>query len=474
MMHFHLGDYLNSLNKDNDEQINNVTVSDVDDRFNQICEELWVHIKQMQEDDSERWVELQKKAILGHKKEVQYYLSVINNYITDNRKFNVPYPAWYDSLDEAIFHENWGLAGVFEWFKHKKSSSCKIIGSRIYFLINGKSVLQPQTLSMNRLIRLRDHLLLNDTKQRKTDPYQEIYMPDGTRIQIFNNTKEITIIFRRYLVDMFTFENIASLGTIDEKMIPLFKSMVSCGFNVNMVGQVRSGKTTFLQTYESYEDPTLEGVSIETDFETPWHLLKPNSPIIQIVADDEDLDIVGKPIMRSDGDYLLMMEARDGRALRMMLFITKKGTRRVKGTFHTGYPEDFCHDVAEAIVSIYGGEIWSYMIQVAKGFQYLFEFVQLPHDKSKKRLKGLYEIRLDPNNLNITTHKIIEYDSSTDSWTYNYTFGDAVERIGNEENPHAFNEFKNTLKELADEHPMQSNGVVVSPYSQLIPVARGN
>lgn len=442
--------------------------------FTMLCEQAKEHINKLQETNSDVWLDRQKKAILGYPKEVQYYIKEINNFIHMENKENTKFPSWYDSLDEAIFHENWGLAGIYEWIKDGKSSSCKVIQPRIYFLKNGKTELQQQQLSLERFEKLKEILLLNDTSKRKNAPYQEIYMIDGTRIEIYNNTKEGTIIFRRYIVDNYTFENLSALGSIDEQSIPLLKSMVNCGFNVNMIGPVRSGKTTFLTTYQSYEDPTREGVLVETDPEIPLHKIMPSAPIIQMVADDEQLENILKPLMRSDGEYLIMGEARDGRALRVLLMITKKGTRRVKGTFHTGNAEDFCYDIAQEIVNHFGGDVWAYMVQAAKGFHYLFEFNSLAKDKSQKRLTGIYEIRLNPTTLQVSTHKICDYDTQSDDWTYCYDISEQTENDAIREAPEDFKEFSKTLKTLAEQKPMTKSNIVISPFSQLVPAARGN
>lgn len=443
------------------------------DRFYLLCEEIKEYIQEKQEDNTEEWLKRQRNAILGYPKEVQFYLNEINHYLKKEGKENVSYPSWYDQLDEAVFHETWGLAGIYEWIKKGKSSSCKVIQPRIYFLEKGKATLKPQQIRKERFEQLKNTLLQNDKSKRKNAPYQEIYMLDGTRIEIYNNTKESVIIFRRYIVNTFTFENLAQLGSIDKESINLLKSMVKCGFNVNMVGPVRSGKTTFLTAYQSYEDPTLEGVLLETDPEIPLHAIMPTAPIIQMIADNEDLDNILKPLMRSDGDYLVMGEARDGRALRQMLMITKKGTRRVKGTFHTGNPEDFCYDIAQEIVNIYGGDVWAYMMQAAKGFHYLFEFASLSHDKSAKRLKGIYEIRLDAKNLQISTHKICHHNIETDDWEYVNDIGKETIRIGLEEDPEAIQTFQFELKRLATIKPYHGESIVNSAFSKLIPIGNG-
>jgi pilus assembly protein CpaF len=437
--------------------------------FKDLCEEIKNYFQEKAKEDSEDMLEYQKKAILGHEKEVNYYLQLIRDYITSNKKTNIHFPPWYDTLEKAVFHERWGFAGIYEWLG-MKSSSCKIIGDRIYFMQNGRLRLQKQSMSTDRLMQLKKALLLGTPEKRLNEPFHEIYMADGTRIEIFNQAKQSAFVFRRYIVNTFTFEEQAKLKTIDSEKIELLKHMVACGFNTGFTGPVRTGKTTFLTTWQSYEDPTLEGVMVETDPEIPLHVIMPTAPIIQLIADNDELEEVIKPMMRSDGDYLIMAEARDGRALNVVVEITKKGTRRVKFSFHSGNPANLPFEVAQLITKQVGGDLWANMIQVAEGFHYIFAFQQMPDDRSVKKLKGIFELRFDPETLLISSHQICRYNRDIDDWEYKCDIGERIEEVGYEENPIAFKKFKNELKRLAELKPMQESNVKVSPYSKLMTI----
>lgn len=129
--------------------------------------------------------------------------------------------------------------------------------------------LQEQKISKDRFQQLRKALLLRNPEIHLSNKYAEVYMLDGTRITIFEDAKEPTIIFRKYIVEKLDFEEQAKLGTIPIEIIPMLKAKVMIGYNINFIGPVRSGKTTFLKTWQSYEDKTLEGVMVETDPEIP-------------------------------------------------------------------------------------------------------------------------------------------------------------------------------------------------------------
>lgn len=167
--------------------------------------------------------------------------------------------------------------------------------------------------------------------------------------------------------------------------------------------------------------------------------------------------------MRSDADYLIMGEARDATALKIALDVTKKGTRRVKMTFHTSDAIDFCFDVATEIVQEFGGDVLSTTIKVAKGYHYLIELCSL-RDRSKKRLKGIYELRYNPRTLEITIIQICKYDFMKDSWSYYYEVGEDKEVIGMEENYEALKIFRNELKRLAEDNTIEGDTTFELPY----------
>ncbi|MCP1312084.1 hypothetical protein [Paenibacillus tyrfis] len=446
------------------------------ERFQKICESVKMYFNAEWEDSegkgqesSDKLLERHKKAIIGYSSEVNFFKGKIEEYLKKNNLIHEWKPKWYPDITTAIFQEVWGVAGIYEWKNMPGSSSAKIIGERIYFLMNGRPELREQTISRDRLNQLISALLLRTPEKRRDEDYHEVYMLDGTRIMIYEDSlaKETSVVFRKYVVDVYTFEKQAELGTIPAGIIPMLEAQVRVGYNVAFVGPVRSAKTTFLTTWQSYEDPALEGIQIETDPEIPLHVIMPKAPIIQMIADGDRLSKIIKPLMRSDGDYLITAEARDGIALKISLDVTKKGTRRVKMTYHTSDPIDFCYDVATEIVQQFGGDIWATTIKMAKGYHYLFEFTQLK-DKSQKRLKGIFEIRYNPNTLEISIHQICRYDFLKDDWTFKYDIGADKEAIAQQEDYEAFQVFQKELKKLAEQKPMNGQSVFQLPYMKFI------
>lgn len=430
--------------------------------FMELCEKVKLYLNNWEGADD--LLMMQRKAIIGYEQEVNFFKDKINEYLKAHKLTNNWFPSWYTDLISGVFQQNWGFAGIDEWLRNEESSSAKMIGEKIFFLDRGKQILQKQTMSNDRIKQLIMALMLNAPEKRMDDGYTEVYMLNGNRITIYDDAgKEPYIIYRKYTMKQYTFKEQARLETIAEEQIPLFEEMIKIGYNVNFLGPVRTGKTTFLITWQSLEDPTLEGIMVETDPEIPLHLIMPNAPIMQLVADDERLRKLMKSLMRSDGDYLIMAEARDGVALKTAVQAGSKGTRRVKSTFHTGEPEDFCYDAASEIVQEFGGDVFAQTIKVAKTYQYLFSFSQLK-DKSKKKLKGLYEIRYNKETMTISTHQIIKYNPLTNDWSYKFDIGEDKRQIALEEDYLAFEKFRAILKSLSEKNEIKEEHVTVLPY----------
>jgi len=400
-------------------------------------------------------LDIQKNAIIGYEKEVAFFKSKIRAYL---KEFGEPasIPRWYESLEDGIYHENWGLSGIAEWFgeAYRESSSAKVIGDRIYFLENGKMCLKEQRISKERREQLIRAFLLLTPEERINKDFHELYLLDGTRVTIYGGSMvkqgQDVIIFRRYIVPAYTFDEQVKRGTIPPEAAPLFKEMVALGFNVAFSGAVRTAKTTFLSTWQSYEDESLEGVMVETDPEVPLHKLMPCAPIVQILADNDKLKHVTKSLLRSDADYVIIAEAREGIALDAAVKLASKGTRRMKITFHLREPLHFPYDVAGEIVKSMGGDIHFTAKKVAASFDYIFHFIQLK-DKNQKRLKSIYEISFNQRDDRIQMEKLCEYSPITESWKWRCVISPDKRKAAEEEDSERFSRFSDLLSKLGGE-----------------------
>ena len=444
--------------------------------FEDVCQnveaELEIRWKSAEETERMLRLEKEKKAIMGYDEEVKEYRQLIGQIIRDKELGDAECPPWYRTLEEGVFNEIYGLAGLAPWAydeteKYRKSSSAKLIGDRLYCLIDGVAELQPQTIGIRRRQQLKRALLMATPRERLEDGFHEVYLRNGIRITIYSGerTKEgqDVMVFRKYIVEKKDFEELVRLGTIEADAAELFKTMIEIGFNVLFAGPVRSGKTTFMQVWQCSEKTALEGLAISTDPETPWHFLMPDTPLMQLVADGRDLENITKSLLRGDNDYVLLEEMRDAPAFRLALDIISTGTHRSKATVHTSDPVNLPFRMASRICERYGGNLHGVVQQIFSGFGYVLELCSREDDPSEKRLKALWEYCYDSAKDIPSVHQLCRYDAAADKWLWKYHMGEDKKRIG-ELSPEALKRMEEIMIRLEKRNPIMENTVVYPRY----------
>lgn len=423
-----------------------------------VLENLEKEWKKAGEADRLERLESEKRAIMGFEEDMDIFKQKIDAIVKDKGLENAECPAWYRSVPEGIFNELYGLSGLAPWVydeteEYRNSSSAKLIGDRLYCLIDGVSVLQPQRISLERREQLKRAFLMATPRERLEDGFHEVYLKNGIRITIFSGDRtkagQDVMVFRKYVMRDLTFEGLAELGTIPEDAIELFRLIIRMGMNVIFAGPVRSGKTTFLQVWQKYENRKLEGLAIATDPETDWAALMPDAPIMQLVADGRELEEITKPLLRGDNDYILLEEMRDATAFNIALEITSTGTRRSKATVHTGNARELPFMMAEKIRTKYGGETGDIIRRIVTNFDLVFEFVQLESDRSVKKLVGITQYYIDPESNRPKTARLMEYDYENDRWIWHSFVSGKL--LSNEKlHPMEMGRFREILRDLEE------------------------
>lgn len=373
-------------------------------------------------------LEKEKRAIMGFKEEMDEYKSAIARIVEEKGLTDAECPEWYKNVPEGIFHELYGLAGLAPWAYDEKeeyasSSSAKLIGDRLYCLIGGVSVLQPQQIKTERREQLKRSLLMSAPKERLEQGFHEVYLRNGIRITIYSGERtkpgQDVMVFRKYLLEDLTFESLEKLGTTPEGSSELFRCFVSTGMNVLFAGPVRSGKTTFLRIWQSYENRCLEGAAVATDPETDWYQIMPDAPIMQLVADGKQLEEITRPLMRGDNDYIILEEMRDAVAFKTALEIASVSTGRCKATVHIGDAASLPFMMAERIRHRYGGSTEDIMKRIADSFDLVFEMRQDEQDRSRKKLMAITQYYTDPESGLPSFSRLMVYDPVTGRWKWN-------------------------------------------------------
>ena len=446
------------------------------ERFFRVCETIRQNFDQewreMDDVVKKRNLEREKKAMMGHEDEMRFYKEKIRMFLAEWNLLEQWHPDWYPDLVEGIFAELYGLAGLAPWAydmteAYRQSSSAKLIGDRLYCLMDGKVQLQPQRISGRRREQLKRTLLLATPHERLEYGFHEVYLHNGIRITIYGGTRtkpeQEIMVFRKYVLERLDFDSLAEKKTIPSEAIPLFLSMIAAGVNVLFAGQVRSGKTTFLQIWQRHERKDLEGLALATDAETPWHEIMPEAPLMQLIADGKALEEMTKSLLRGDNDYLLMEEMRDGTAFRMALDMTSTGTRRCKATIHERDGINIPYRMATKIRERYGGDEQQLIAQVFQNFDYVIELCQDPIDRSKKIMKGILEYGYDYETNRVFCRRVCDYDFREKTWRWNEKGGESKLSKYPEERVH-LEQVQTIFKQLGEDNRLEDRVLYPAYY----------
>ena len=159
-----------------------------------VLENLEKEWKKAGEADRLERLESEKRAIMGFEEDMDIFKQKIDAIVKDKGLENAECPAWYRSVPEGIFNELYGLSGLAPWVydeteEYRNSSSAKLIGDRLYCLIDGVSVLQPQRISLERREQLKRAFLMATPRERLEDGFHEVYLKNGIRITIFSGDR---------------------------------------------------------------------------------------------------------------------------------------------------------------------------------------------------------------------------------------------------------------------------------------------
>ncbi|MFP3473090.1 hypothetical protein R0J90_23820, partial [Micrococcus sp. SIMBA_144] len=71
-------------------------------------------------------------------------MSTIKQFLPNQNITSAEYPDFYSTLEEAIFHEVWGISILHKWENYPKSEAAVIRGLELWIDIDGEFIRQPE------------------------------------------------------------------------------------------------------------------------------------------------------------------------------------------------------------------------------------------------------------------------------------------------------------------------------------------
>ncbi|MBL5868001.1 ATPase, T2SS/T4P/T4SS family [Heyndrickxia sporothermodurans] len=297
---------------------------------------------QLTDEEKEIRQKTEHNAILGDKNSETILIPEINTFLRDNNLLGIKYPSFFESLAHAIYHEIYGFGVFYKWNAFPDSPSAKIIGKEIWFKINGEFVKQDEELRdeehIYEIFRALE-VANRGFKINESNPRDEIEMKDGTRVTISIPPASLypTIVFRRFIVRNFSFEEQARRGTIPKEDIMFFNVMSRLYLNTVIAGEVESGKSTMLKTFYGARDPNKVAILIESSPETYLKRDFPERLVHDFYTLDDDIEETIRHALRVDHDYVIFQEVR-GVEAEGAIKGTERGTRGLLMSYHITDP----------------------------------------------------------------------------------------------------------------------------------------
>lgn len=405
---------------------------------------------------------IEHQATLGDKEAMDMLTEEISSFLRDSPYQKVSYDPMFRSLAHALFEHLYRFKNFYKWSQFPTSPSAKILGKEIWFKINGKFEKQDEEFEsieeVEEIIRLLQQNNPN-FKINESKPQGELDLPDGTRITLTIPPRTLypTIVFRRFIVNKFSFAEQAKRQTIAEEDIPLFQILARIRANTVIAGGVESGKSTMLKTFYAERPKDLVALSIEEHPEAFFKRDFPERLVHEFSISDENIKGVLRTILRFDHDYVIMQEVR-GVEAEAAIDGASRGAEGLLMTYHVTKPSKVCEQLAQHILDAYPSRRYINEVRrVAQTLHLGITMKTLPGNK--KKVTSVFEINYDYDSDRAWISYLMKYDQVSDKWQYNAELSRAITKQLLEEGDGTLEEFQSLISERAQVSPI-TEGVI--------------
>lgn len=418
-------------------------------------------IQEMDKEEGDELLNRQEKAITGDPKEIKYYINLIQSILEEQNLTSNSFPSYYSSLEEAIFHEIYGLKLLQKWYNlFPESEAAEFNGVEFRIEVNG--VLQIQEERLERVEDIYDiirvFLMKYGQKFNEENPILEVTMEDGSRVTVLGPPyHEVPVVtFRRFIVKSYSLEDQAERQTILKEDIPIFRAISRTYLNILLAGKVRSAKSTFLKTLFSTRDDRDNVILIEKNKELALRRSFPKhrGSIKEFVVEEGALHDIFPVILRKEHDYALIGEVRSIE-IEAALQSCERGSRGLMTTFHLTNVQKVVEQLARLVLSAFPNFTQkSQEERIAEAFDIIITMDKKRHSNQKKAT-SVSEVGLMATG-EIYVNTFIKLEG--DRYVYSDKVSDELLSKMREEDSIEAEIFIQTLRQRAAESPMYREG----------------
>lgn len=404
---------------------------------------------------------IEHAATLGDKDATDMLVEEITSFLRDSPYQKVQYHSMFRSLAHALFEHIFRFKNFYKWQNVPESPSAKILGKEIWFKIDGTFVKQDEEFESEEEVYEIIRLLQQNNpnfKINEIQPQGELDLPDGTRITLTIPPRTLypTIVFRRFIVNRFSFEEQVRRQTIAQEDAPLFETLARIRSNVVIAGGVESGKSTMLKTFYAERPPDLVALMIESHPETFLKRDFPTRLVHEFSIKDQDIHQVLRTALRFDHDYVIMQEVR-GVEADAAIDGASRGATGLLMTYHVTNPSKVCEQLAQHVLDAYPAR--RYINEVRRAAQTLqLGMTMKTFPGNKKKVTSVFEINYDYEKDRAWISYLMKYDQFTNQWKYSDLISESLQEQMREESEDTLLDFQSLL----------SNRRTISPLEEAI------
>lgn len=261
-----------------------------------------------------------------------------------------------DDMAREVYAYNWGL-GPLDKYDTDDVDELMINGTRISVERRGKITELPEKFknwqeAMNVIRRALEHDGSTDVNEQNPIVYAE--RADGARITVAipPASKEPTMNIRKFSSFVPTTENLLKVGTITPEIAQFIKLIVEGKANLIVLGEMGSGKTTFMTWILGFMKPDERIGLLETVFEVNPERYYPKHFFVQLrECPVASLDAEFRELLRANVKRILVGEMRSGKDLQNYKMGCTRGQPGCVGTFHSSSAVQFVSDAADLLIN---------------------------------------------------------------------------------------------------------------------------
>lgn len=316
-------------------------------------------------------------------------------------------------LTDKIYSQNWGL-GHLDKYDNDDVDEIMVHGTKILIQKKGEVIKVPEEFgSYEETIAIIRRCLEFDKSQdiNEKNCVVQTKRIDGSRVTavIPRVGKMPYLNIRKFDSFMPTTENMIKTQTVTEQMVEVLQLLAKGRANIVVIGEMGSGKTTFMKWLLGFIPENLVVGTLETTFELHLEKLYPNKHWIQLEEqDDYSLQDLFAVMLRQNVDIMLVGESRSYEVNELIKAMSRGHSGSI-GTAHSIGAMEVIDDFADMILeSGKNVNLQALKYRIARAIDIVIKFRKLPN--RRRVCAGIYEIITDGKNMEYSAIPIFEFE----------------------------------------------------------------